>query len=253
MSTQKELIRSKISDLASSIVPYNCLEKEHIDFVKRWIASGADIFRIAKPDKPNIHLVSYFIVMDQNTNQFLLVDHKKAGLWLPPGGHVEINEHPKETVKREVKEELGIEADFLFEEPLFLTVQNTVGNTALHTDVSLWYVLKVNKNDYLKYDTSEFHKIQWFNRQDIPFEKTEPNLKRFINKVIKKLITLNSYDNSAIKFANNTQQLHPKKDAEKFLNMLPYKAKIIDIGCGLRGCRHRYFIQNDRTCKKNCL
>lgn len=200
MRVNNELIRSTINDLVSSLVSFDPLEEEHIDFVKRWIASGAEIFRVGKPDKPNIHLVSYFAVMDQNTNQLLLVDHKKSGLWLPPGGHVEINEHPKETVKREVKEELGIEADFLFEEPLFLTVQNTVGNTALHTDVSLWYVLKVNKNDYLKYDTSEFHKIQWFNRQDIPFEKAEPNLKRFVDKVLKKLITLNSYDTSSIKF-----------------------------------------------------
>jgi ADP-ribose pyrophosphatase YjhB (NUDIX family) len=38
----------------------------------------------------------------------LLVDHQNAGLWLPPGGHVEIAEHPRATVARELREELGL-------------------------------------------------------------------------------------------------------------------------------------------------
>lgn len=85
-------IRQEIITAISSIIPFDVLEQEHLDFVKDWIASGAEIFRIAKPDKPNIHLVSYFIVLDPSTNELLLVDHKKAELWLPPGGHVELNE-----------------------------------------------------------------------------------------------------------------------------------------------------------------
>ncbi len=51
--------------------------------------------------------------LTQQQQKLLLVDHKKAGLWLPSGGHVEIDEHPQTTVQREVREELGIEATFL--------------------------------------------------------------------------------------------------------------------------------------------
>lgn len=109
MLSDDQSIRHAIKQLISSIMPFDSVEEEHRDFVKNWIASGAEIFRIAKPDIPNIHLVSYFIVVDPNSNEFLLVDHKQAQLWLPPGGHVEVNEHPKETVKREAKEELGID------------------------------------------------------------------------------------------------------------------------------------------------
>jgi 8-oxo-dGTP diphosphatase len=233
MISQKERIRSAIVDAVSAIVPCDHLEEEHVAFVKDWIASGVELFRGSKPDYPNIHLVSYFIVIDSSSNQFLLVDHQKALLWLPPGGHVEVNEDPKETVRREAKEELGIEADFLFEEPVFLTVTNTVGNTPPHTDVSLWYVLKSNKNDQLAYDQVEFHQIGWFNRHEIPFERADPHLKRFIDKIIKKLVTLNSYDVSAVAYAKNTEQLHPQEEAQRFLNMLPSEgAKIIDIGCG---------------------
>jgi 8-oxo-dGTP diphosphatase len=82
-------IRSDIHQLVSSIEPLDSLEQEHIDFVLRWIESGAEVFRLEKPATPDIHLVSYFVVIDQTTNQILLTDHKKSGLWLPPGGHVE--------------------------------------------------------------------------------------------------------------------------------------------------------------------
>lgn len=232
LQNNQECLRSTIHRIVSAIVPFDHLEEEHIDFVKKWISSGAEIFRLAKPDQPNIHLVSYFIVADQQTHQFLLVDHKKAQLWLPPGGHVEVDEHPQETVKREIREELGIEAAFLFEDPLFLTVTNTVGHVACHTDVSLWYVLKGNSQDDLKYDPDEFHQVRWFKRQEIPFTQTDPHMKRFVDKVINKLVTLSSYDASAVQYAKNTDPLHPKEDAQKFLDLLPKSATVVDIGCG---------------------
>lgn len=62
--TTIESIKKEILTEITSILPVDLLEKEHLDFVKAWIASGAEIFRIAKPDNPNIHLVSYFIVVD---------------------------------------------------------------------------------------------------------------------------------------------------------------------------------------------
>ncbi len=38
-------------------------------------------------------------------------------------------------------EELGLEAAFLRPEPVMLTMVETVGRTAGHTDVCLWYAL----------------------------------------------------------------------------------------------------------------
>ena len=117
---------------------------------------------------------------------------------MPPGGHVEANEHPRETVKREAKEELGIDSEFLFENLLFVTVTKTVGNVARHTDVSLWYVLRGNREKDLKFDTAEFHQIHWFQQKELPYERTDPHMKRFVDKVMKKLVTLNSYEASAL-------------------------------------------------------
>ena len=155
-------IRNVIQDLICSLVPFDSIETQHIEFVKKWISSGAPLFRIQKPAVPDTHLVSYFILIDSLTNKLLLVDHKKAGLWLPAGGHVEPNEHPKETIKREIIEELGVEGDFLIKDPVFLTVTETVGQTAGHIDVSLWYILKGKESHPYQFDHAEFKDIKWF-------------------------------------------------------------------------------------------
>ena len=110
------------------------------------------------------------------------MDHKKAGLWLPSGGHVEVNEHPKESVKRELFEELRIDAEFLLEDPLFVTVTKTGGLTSGHTDVSFWYVLKGDSTIDINYDTEEFERVCWFDFEAIPYENTDPHMKRFIRK-----------------------------------------------------------------------
>jgi 8-oxo-dGTP pyrophosphatase MutT (NUDIX family) len=38
----------------------------------------------------------------------LLHPHRKLGLWLPPGGHIEANELPDQAAEREVHEESGV-------------------------------------------------------------------------------------------------------------------------------------------------
>lgn len=173
----------KVYDIVSAIKPWDAIEAEHIADTLAWIQSGAPIFRLAKPDVPKQHLVVYFVLFDQKALKILLVDHKQAQLWLPSGGHVENNEELIETVKRECLEELGIEADFWVEAPLFLTSTLTVGLTAGHTDVSLWYVLKGNHQTRYDFDKDEFNDIRWFALEEIPQVKSDPHIGRFLNKL----------------------------------------------------------------------
>jgi 8-oxo-dGTP diphosphatase len=66
---------------------------------------------------------------------------------------------------------------------LFLTVTETVGLTAGHTDVSLWYILEGNKSKKLDFDEEEFFGIQWFTYDKIPFDASDPHMKRFMKKI----------------------------------------------------------------------
>jgi 8-oxo-dGTP pyrophosphatase MutT (NUDIX family) len=49
---------------------------------------------------------SVYIVHDRKV---LLRKHEKYGLWLPPGGHIELDEDPNEAAVREAKEEVGLD------------------------------------------------------------------------------------------------------------------------------------------------
>jgi len=176
----RDLIRAELT----SIVPLDALEDEHLADALAWLDSGAELFRIEKPATPPKHLVSYFVVVD--ADHVLLVDHKNARLWLPSGGHVEPDEHPRTTVLRELQEELGLTADHAIEAPLMVTCTTTVGLTAGHTDVSLWYVVRASRRHPLKFDATEFHAVKWFKFSEVPLDRSEPHLGRFIKKLAKR-------------------------------------------------------------------
>ncbi len=185
----RELI-TNIAEEIGDIMPHDELEKAHQMDALKWLKSGVNPFRIKKPDVPPKHLVSYFVLVDPDHHSILLVDHIKAQLWLPTGGHVKFNEHSKDAVIREAKEELSLTPNFLHnnDKPFFLTVTPTVGLTPGHIDVSMWYLLRGNVHDFLRYNkkTSEFYDTEWFNFKEIL--ETDPiifdaHLHRFVGKL----------------------------------------------------------------------
>lgn len=175
-------MRNVIRAELAAILPFDSLEREHLADALAWLDSGAELFRVAKPATPPKHLVSYFAVVDGG--HVLLVDHKNARLWLPSGGHVEPGEHPRTTVVRELREELGFAAGHAIEAPLMVTCTTTVGLTAGHTDVSLWYVVHADRRQPVEFDAAEFHAVKWFRFSDVPRDRSEPHLKRFIEKLV---------------------------------------------------------------------
>jgi len=181
---QKPILK-KISEIISAIDPLDKIEEEHINDALKWIASTESIFRI-KDDVPNKHLVSGAVLFDEDAQKTLLGNHKQAQLWLPTGGHVEIDEDPKEAASRECLEELGIEADFWTSAPIFLSSTITSsGQIPSHTDVSLWYILKGNHQTQYTFAEEEFNSIKWFTFDEILSldKKTHPHMKRFIKKI----------------------------------------------------------------------
>lgn len=175
----------KVCSLLTEIEPVDDLGAEHKTIALRWLAGTRDIYRRAKPSTPSPHLVSYFLLIDRGAHRVLLCDHRLAGLWLPTGGHVEPGEHPADTVRREVVEELGIEAQFdavTGPQPFFLTVTETVGPApARHTDVSLWFALEGHQDQVLHPDPREFKAVCWWSTDELHAAKAtrfEPHLLR---------------------------------------------------------------------------
>ncbi len=172
-------MRNRVKQEVTSIQACDELESDTITEVLKWIDSDAELCRIEKPSTPNKHLVSYFVMIDGD--HLLLVDHINAEKWLPTGGHVEPGEHPRDTVIREAYEELKIQTLFLQEQPVLISITETVGKTAGHTDVSLWYVISGNRTIPLEIDKTEFHQCHWFHKNRLP-TNTDPHLSRFVSK-----------------------------------------------------------------------
>lgn len=179
--TPDQPLRAQIRREVADIAPHDDRENTVIADTLAWIDSGEELFRLEKPATPPKHLVSYFLLIDGDF--ILLVDHIKAGLWLPSGGHVEPGEHPRDTVKREIVEELGIAAQFAVPGPQFITATTTVGSTPGHIDVSLWYLVLGDRHRSLAYDKTEFTQVRWVHRDEAPYDRCEPELGRFLDKI----------------------------------------------------------------------
>jgi 8-oxo-dGTP diphosphatase len=181
-------LHDEIRSLVAHLVPTDAIEAEHCREALAWLDSTDDIFRRIAPRTPSPHLVSYFLLMDHDQDRVLLVDHRKAGLWLPSGGHVQPGEHPVATVRREVQEELGIRAVFSpvsGDLPVFVTVTETASTAHRHTDVSLWFVLDSDADQPLKPDLREFRGVRWWSRDDIGRADPalfDPHLNRMLAK-----------------------------------------------------------------------
>ena len=122
----------------------------------------------AKKGKPTrdeekaTHFCVYFLPYNPETKKIFIIHHKKSGLWLSPGGHIDKGEVLFETLKREIKEELG----FVYNPsekllPFLLTItpiNNIVHPCKIHYD--LWYGIETN-GDNFQVDFTEFHDTKW--------------------------------------------------------------------------------------------
>ena len=170
----------------TSVRPFDKHEAADQADILQWVASGQQLFRTVPPDTPPKHLVVYFVPVDAANRCLLLGDHRKSGLWLPPGGHVEDDEDPRQAVIREAREELGIAAEFKDDTPFFLTITPT-NDANSHLDVDLWFVLQLAKHKaLLNPDPREFKSVRWFDldeRRDWAADAYDPEMYRFAAKL----------------------------------------------------------------------
>jgi 8-oxo-dGTP pyrophosphatase MutT (NUDIX family) len=155
--------------------------------VVAWIDSGSQIFRLKSPDQPDMHLAVYFAILDDLAREIMLVEHRKASLLLPPGGHVDPDEDPRRTVTREYEEELRRSATFhplTSDAPLFLSVTATQGLHS-HTDVTLWFLLAGHRGMSFEPDPGEFAGIGWYPLDGTDWNEPvfDPHMARFAGKL----------------------------------------------------------------------
>ena len=183
METTLSEERKQLLFLLNNIHPFDDIEEEHLVLFKNWVHSGEPLYRISKPAVPNKHLAVFSVVVDESLKKMLMVHHKDAGLWLPPGGHVDSQEHPLMAAKRELNEEIKMPVHCLNDLPLMLSWKNVCDGSENHTDATFWYLFQGDARKLSGYDDKEFHSVQWVPIELVKNLETSRDVRRFINRI----------------------------------------------------------------------
>lgn len=143
---------------------------------------------------------SVFILSKESPKKVVLVHHKKHGVWLQPGGHIEPFENPVEAAVREVKEETGIDISFLLRHiepidhfgkmlptPKFFLEETIPAHKAEpeHFHLDLFYTVEVAFQEVIL-QAEESHEVGWFTVNEalkLPmYENTKLLLKQVLQK-----------------------------------------------------------------------
>jgi 8-oxo-dGTP pyrophosphatase MutT (NUDIX family) len=115
--------------------------------------------------------VAVFVVWE---GKVLLHLHRKLGMWLPPGGHIERDELPDDAAVREVFEETGLQVKLVGEKredvsdpvqlcrPAGVQLEN-IGSGHQHID--LIYFARPDSSTNIHQDYSE-EKVGWYGPED---------------------------------------------------------------------------------------
>lgn len=136
------------------------------EMVKRFLVRIRE-GELTKEENPKSHFCAYFAAYDPVAKKVFIGHHKKSGLWLFNGGHIDGDETIKESLIREIGEEWGLDGSkFEINPPTFFTITEIDNPTKqpcnFHYDI--WCFVKIDKNKFKPSDANlseEFHEYGW--------------------------------------------------------------------------------------------
>lgn len=104
----------------------------------------------------------------------------QAGFWMQPGGGVEFGERVEDSVKREIKEELGIDIEIL----RFLSFTEGIMPEEKQHWVALSFLGKIIGGEVQNLEPEKHEEIKWFSLNNLP-EPLAQNTKDSIKEYLK--------------------------------------------------------------------
>ncbi len=139
-------------------------------------------------------IVSTTVVFDKEHSRVILVNHRKLGVWLPPGGHVEPGELPSEAALREVMEETGLKVRLLHtsdkivkddvhakqaHSPFVILHETVPYKEGRHMHFDMVYIADAGRTKFAK--SHESTDINWFSRKELRNLKMFPNVRSILD------------------------------------------------------------------------
>src|SRR5579859_2411523 len=125
-------------------------------------------------NRKGVQVIGAFAIIFNNKEEVLLGQRNEADSthpfhqkWSMPGGGVEIGEHPEDTVKREIQEELGLEIELLTQNPIVISHMNSID--ASEQNILLVYPAMYTSGIINVEADEETSDARWFDYNEIDF------------------------------------------------------------------------------------
>lgn len=139
--------------------------------------------RLVRDEGISSHFCAFFTPVFRRDNKIFIGHHIKSDSWLSPGGHIDKDETPIQTVRRECEEELGFtiktEKIELFS-AVYFPIKNRPGCTD-HFD--FWYLIYFESQIPFIYERKEFHDAGWFTIEEALKKKSLPEFRNELGQL----------------------------------------------------------------------
>ena len=173
MPQQDELRRRIRSDVAARVP----VDRREADSVTAFLEAFDRLAAPLDQESDVVHVTGSGIVV--GPRGVVLLEHKRLGIWLQPGGHLDPGETPWEASLRESREETGLEVSFAgpiddLGVPELIHVDVHAGGRG-HTHLDLRYLIDGGDADPAPPE-GESQLIDWFT-WDVAIARADPGLR----------------------------------------------------------------------------
>lgn len=166
MVSHKSKLELEIKDLIT--LESTSSRQVYKDYIKRFKQGN-----FSREEDPLTHMGTFLVPFDLQLKKIFVTAHKKSGLWIPAGGHVDRDETYKQTAIRESNEELGLVLDQIDDPFFFSIVDINDPKRVCRRHYDAWFVMPTNPKD-LKVDMLEFNDAKWVSFEEARQLSTHP-------------------------------------------------------------------------------
>ncbi len=147
--------------------------------------------KLTRDENKETHFCVYFAANDPVAKEVFMGKHKKSGLWLFNGGHIDKGEAPEQALDREIGEEWGLDipADRIGR-PLLLTITyiDNPGKQPCRIHYDIWHFVHVKRDNFNPDQeklAKEFYETKWLSSSAANSLVTDPGTLEALDKLEK--------------------------------------------------------------------